>query len=448
MTTKALFNDGNLLYCLLIAFPPALSTLYIVSVQAFNAGWHECSWCHLAKPISLRVALLVVAIAILATMHYPNNEEIPEDSETDSSNSNPQRAYLLPSILMPILSVLSIYRTRKLFVQGPKPKFKNMDGKVCLITGANAGIGKETARQLLEMGATVIMACRSEQRAKDAKEDILSSMKQDKKQNDDMTLLHKGTAKSVKERLLFLECDVSNFDSVRKAVSVFNDMKLPLHILVNNAGIMMGQRKTVSWGSKSYELNMACNHLGHFLLTNLLLPKLREEEDARVIIVTSSTYVLASSGIDLDDLNCERRNYTMFSQYAQSKLANILMGKELLQREKIISSNSSSSPGGVSVFMVHPGLVRTDVVRNMPWYLKYPNIMFSFILATLQKTPAAGAYTNVFCATSDEAIKWNGEYFSNSEPFPTNKHANDVRDAEKLWQLSEDMVGLDNGTLK
>jgi len=137
----------------------------------------------------------------------------------------------------------------------------------------------------------------------------------------------------------------------------------------------------------------------------------------------------------------------MFSQYAQSKLANILMGKELYRREMEVSRDQSKKDSfPVSVYMVHPGLVRTDVVRNMPWYLKYPNILFSFVLTTLQKSPAAGAYTSVFCATADDAEQFNGEYLSNSEVVPTNKYANDVDDARELWKLSKILVGLDTTT--
>ena len=131
----------------------------------------------------------------------------------------------------------------------------------------------------------------------------------------------------------------------------------------------------------------------------------------------------------------------MFSQYAQSKLANILMGKEMVRREKsIISENSKFHP--VSVFMVHPGLVRTDIVNNMPWYLKYPNMVFAFLMTTLQKSATAGAYSSVFCASSDKVKELDGEYFSNSETFPTNRHANNFEAAKDLWKLSEEMVGL------
>ena len=202
----------------------------------------------------------------------------------------------------------------------------------------------------------------------------------------------------------------------------------------------MGTRKE---NNAKHELTMACNHLGHFLLTNLLLNKLQHSREGRVVIVTSSTYVLAKEGIDLDDLNCNNKKYTMFSQYAQSKLANILMGKELAQREMERVKRGEGRKGPVAVHLVHPGLVRTDVVRNMPWFLKYPNMFFSLVLVTLQKAPEAGAYTNVFCAIDDCLRGRSGEYFSNSEVFETNEFAKDMESAKKLWDLSCELVGLE-----
>eukprot|EP00554_Chaetoceros_debilis_P011018 CAMPEP_0194108930 /NCGR_PEP_ID=MMETSP0150-20130528/8547_1 /TAXON_ID=122233 /ORGANISM="Chaetoceros debilis, Strain MM31A-1" /LENGTH=328 /DNA_ID=CAMNT_0038797757 /DNA_START=531 /DNA_END=1517 /DNA_ORIENTATION=- len=324
--------------------------------------------------------------------------------------------------------------------------------KVFICTGSNTGIGKETARQLLLAGGTVVMACRSEIRAKSAIEDILFSLEINPGVDEDAAS-NNTAGSSPRKRLIFLECDVSDFDSVRQFVKLFEDLNLPLHGLINNAGIMMGTRRENKDG---LELTMCANHLGHFLLTNLLLPKLRQS-NGRVIVVTSSTYAIASNGIDLDDLNCERRQYTMFSQYAQSKLANILFGKELSRREKQwgenqrsssldSSSNSDTSAPinqqNVKVFMVHPGLVRTDVVRNMPFYLKYPNIMFSFLIAIVQKTPEAGAYTSVFCATSETLDDYNGAYFSNSQVVDTNDFSHDLEKARSLWDLSCKLVGL------
>ena len=332
--------------------------------------------------------------------------------------------------------MLLLYRTRKIYITGPKPSLeKTALGKVAMVTGANTGIGKETARQLLQAGATVIMACRSESRAREAMEDILRILPNHSYSGKDNNDGDNDTTQLLppRERLLFLKCDVSDYDSVRKSVQDLNSMNLPLDILINNAGIMMGTRKQNKSG---HELTMACNHLGHFLLTNLLLPKLQQSDDGRVLVVTSSTYVLANAGIDLEDLNCEERKYTMFSQYAQSKLANIMMAKELVRREaRRCEGTTAITP--VAVHIVHPGLVRTDVVRNMPWYLKYPNMIFSSVLVTLQKAPEAGAYTNVFCAISKSLEgQSGGNYFSNSQIWPVNTFANDEKKAEALWDLS------------
>jgi NAD(P)-dependent dehydrogenase (short-subunit alcohol dehydrogenase family) len=172
---------------------------------------------------------------------------------------------------------------------------------------------------------------------------------------------------------------------------------------------MLGNHQTSVDG---YELTMASNHLGHFLLTQLLIPFLRRSKDPRIIQVTSSTYVLANKGIDLEDLFCTRgrRKYTLFGQYAQSKLANILFSLEFHRREL---QHPHTHPH-IAIFNVHPGLVRTDVVRNMPWYLKYPNTVFGFVLALLQKTPEAGAYTSTYCATSPGLQEKSGCYFVNS----------------------------------
>jgi NAD(P)-dependent dehydrogenase (short-subunit alcohol dehydrogenase family) len=157
---------------------------------------------------------------------------------------------------------------------------------------------------------------------------------------------------------------------------------------------------------------------------------------ARIVVLTSSTYALAASqgGIDLDDLQCHNKRYTMFGQYAQSKLANILFVRELARREE---------ERRVRAFAVHPGLVRTDVVRNMPWYLRYPNAVFGFAVAAFQKTPAAGAWTTVYCATSDDVLNDpSGSYYANSRRMAVEDFANDGEAALKLWQLSEELVGL------
>ena len=195
--------------------------------------------------------------------------------------------------------------------------------------------------------------------------------------------------------------------------------------------------------TKLSDLNMV-QHFGHFLLTNLLLPKLREtalkeQYPSKVITLSSSLYTLARRprsnqnatkelelGIDLNDLQCKKKRYTLFEQYAQSKLANILFARELGRREKLraeklheqheqTKDKNSSVFCPIKSYSLHPGLVRTDVVRDMPWYLYYPNIVFAFFVAVLQKTPRAGAYTSVFCAVSDEDLNEEVCYYVNSE---------------------------------
>jgi len=284
---------------------------------------------------------------------------------------------------------------------------------VVMITGANAGIGKETTRQLISLGATVIMACRSEEKAKEAIDDI---------------------KETTSGRMIFLEMDLSSLSSIRRAVDNFCSMNLPLHVLINNAGVMMGQHKKTIDG---YEMAMQCNHLGHFLLTSLLLPKLRLHEDARVVTVSSSTYQLAKN-IELDDLNCERRNYQLFGQYAQSKLANILFSLELTQRENALAQKENRS--GVACHCLHPGLVRTNIVKNMPWALKVGHEAFGFVLRLLQKTPSAGAYTSVWCAASDDLKRKSGKYYVNSRETVLRGVANDEEIASKLWELSSKLV--------
>ena len=329
-----------------------------------------------------------------------------------------------------------------------------------LVTGANGGIGYETARQLYLDGATVVLGCRSEERARGAMGRILaaSSDTGDDDDNDDNIKKNKGCNS---ERLIYLPLDVSSLESVRRAADLLQTSILPslplpmpgrrrrrprLDVLVLNAGVMMSERHESVDG---HEMTMAANHLGHFLLANLLLPSMRrgaagddgsgdddddEHAPARVVVLTSSTYALAASqgGIDLDDLHCRRKTYTMFGQYAQSKLANILFVRELARRDE-----------EVKAFAVHPGLVRTDVVRNMPWYLRHPNAVFGFAVAAFQKTPAAGAWTTVYCATSDDVLADpSGSYYANSRRTAVEDFANDGEAALKLWRLSEDLVGL------
>ena len=417
------FSSAWAYYGLLIA-GPALAWLYAVIVLIFLWSWHECQLNSMTKVISLRTAFLVAVVAIAIGLLCQGDD--------NNNNNIPLEAILSIGIVTSLVSIWFIYQTRLNEIEGgPPPPALFLDhdddnsikGKVVLVTGANSGIGKETVRQLASLGAaTVILACRSESRAIAAMDDIRASLFLD----DNKQLPPLQQQPLVQLDLRFLPLDLSNLASVRRAVQLFLEMNLPLHVLVNNAGVMMGQKTVTKDG---YELMMQANHLGHFLLTLLLLHKLKKQ-GGRVVTVTSSTYgLVAKNGFDFDDMFCNStRKYTLFGQYAQSKLANILFAKELARRHPDILSCA-----------VHPGLVRTDVVRNMPWYLYYPNTIFAVFVAALQKQPKQGAYTIVWCAATKTPPE-NGSYCVNCKVQETYSYANSVEDAKRLWDLSEELV--------
>ncbi len=289
---------------------------------------------------------------------------------------------------------------------------KHLQEKNVLITGANSGIGKETTIQLASMGATVYLLCRSTTRAQEAVDDIMQQ----------------HSFKIQPAQLKVVVMDLGDFASIRKAVDNLKGLKI--HILINNAGLMMGTKTITKDG---IELMMQANHLGHFLLTRLLLERNQLATKARILNLTSSTYKLAEKGFDFSDMMCETtRKYTLFGQYAQTKLANILFSKELALRYP-------NHP----VFAVHPGLVRTNVTSHMPWILQMLNSMFAWFIASMQKKPEHGAYSSVLCAAGPlDQLPPSGSYIVNCKPQTLTKEADSPHDAKRLWTISDKLVGL------
>ena len=456
--------------------PPSLALLYATSAHTLLAVTYERRWTDRVRPLAVRTALVLAsaAAAIGARASPPRSIFLLTGSRAHPSDKAAAAAAgvaastALLATSSAAISAFLISDTRASEVNGPRPDLTggSMTGRVALVTGSNSGIGRETARSLLGEGATVVMACRNEGRAREAMEDLIASVEEAGRAGDtgaDPTAASDPPPPPTppRDRLLFLPLDLSDLSSVRSAAARFGDMALPLHVLVNNAGMMNSDRHVTVDG---FELTMAANHLGHFLLTSLLLPHLREAQDrdlqdrdlrgsggsggdssrgggVRVVTVASSVHSMSRDGLHLEDLNCERRPYTLFGQYSQSKLANVLFGRELSRRESERSAAALPSPPssmtrpGVASYVVHPGVVRTDVVRNMPWYLYYPNVALGWAIMSLQKTPEAGAYTSVHCATAERSVLdggdgggggWSGGlYYVNSAPAALGGRARD-----------------------
>jgi len=304
--------------------------------------------------------------------------------------------------------------TRRLYtfnVAGRPFQKVNLEGKVYIITGANTGIGLETARELILMGATVVMACRDTNRANKARDDVIAS------------------TKCAPSKVIVIKLDLCGFDSVKKFVKDFRSKGLPLHGLINNAGLIKNERQLTQDG---FEIVFTANHLSHFMLTNLLLPDL-EKVGGRIVVLTSSLHKNCEK-FNSDDVMSEKK-YEMFATYSQSKLANCLFVREL--QRQLTKKNSK-----VTVNAVHPGLVRTEVTRHMSWFMQTGNTIAAPFMWTLQKTPKQGASCSIHVATSPKLEGKGGGYYFNSRKSPYGKAALDDEAARELWRISEKLTGL------
>lgn len=298
----------------------------------------------------------------------------------------------------------------------------DQEGKIFIVTGSNTGIGYETVRELIDLNATVVMACRSIEKAKKAREQII---------------LETNCAPS---KIFVLKLDLCSLASVHNFVQEFRDLGLSLHCLINNAGLMMQEKTQTEDG---FETMFAANHLCHFLLTILLLPDLRRTR-GRVVVLTSILHgfakkldlgllldeALKQEGIENFNIKPSSSSYEMFRVYGQTKLANLLFTLEFNKRFRSI---------GIEAVSVHPGCVRTEVTRHMHWLMQLGNAIFAPLMRTLQKTPSQGAYTSVHCAIGDLAVtrEINPPYYFHCQPAECYEAARNEEDARKLWEVSE-----------
>jgi NAD(P)-dependent dehydrogenase (short-subunit alcohol dehydrogenase family) len=301
----------------------------------------------------------------------------------------------------------------------------DLTGKVAMVTGGYAGIGLETTRALAEAGAAVIVPAHSPDKARLA----LSNMSR----------VEQG------------KVDLLDPTSIDAFASAFLASLRPLHILINNAGIMA---TPLARDTRGYESQFSANHLGHFQLTVRLLPALRRAQGARVVSLSSRAH--QRGGIDFDDPNFQRRPYDRWQAYAQSKTANVLFAVELDRR---------GEASGIRAFAVHPGVIATNLSRHMTdqelnQYGLPRGARVGFVPAGESvadggdfKTPEQGAATSVWCAASPQLNGMGGVYCQDVDVAPilaagsssnvgVRDYAIDPVAAGRLWVLSEELAGV------
>jgi NAD(P)-dependent dehydrogenase (short-subunit alcohol dehydrogenase family) len=277
-----------------------------------------------------------------------------------------------------------------------------MKTKICLITGANAGIGKASAIAIAKKGYQIVMFCRNAEKAKKAQAEIaeFSSHPVD----------------------LFI-CDLASQKSIRDAAEAFKKKYKKLDVLLNNAGFIASSKTKTENGTES---TFAVNHLGPFLLTNLLLPLLKETKGARVVNVSSEGHRYAK--FEPDNLELER-GYSNMKAYCLSKLCNIMFTHELA---KITEQDD------ITTFSLHPGVVASNFSNNTSGLMGFA---FSLI-KPFMITNAKGAETSVYLATDPGVEKFNGKYFTKKTIKVPTKYAYDDLLTKQLWKISEKMTNL------
>jgi NAD(P)-dependent dehydrogenase (short-subunit alcohol dehydrogenase family) len=275
---------------------------------------------------------------------------------------------------------------------------RDLEGKFCLVTGASSGIGRVTAEVLAARGAKVWLACRDEAKAVPVLRGILQAG---------------GNAE-------LLQLDLSDLDSVRVCADKVLQSAEPLHVLINNAGL--AGRKALT--KQGFELAFGVNHLGHFLLTDLLLPKLLAGPHSRIVNVSSVAHYQAR-GVDFNVLRDPGKGFGALNAYAVSKLANILHAKQLA---------TLYGARGLHAYSLHPGVIKSDVWREVPQPIRW-------LMTRRMISNEAGAKTTLYCAINSEVATDNGLYYdecTEKEPSPV---ALDPNRAGELWEKSRDFVG-------
>ena len=292
----------------------------------------------------------------------------------------------------------------------------DLTGLRAVVTGANSGLGLQTALELARHGAFTTLACRSEERGRAAVDQVRSQL---------------GDGPGTADLALV---DLADLASVRRFAESWHG---PLNILIDNAGIMATPYGTTTDG---FEGQLGTNHLGHFALTGLLLPALREAGDARVVAVSSAGH--RAGRIDFDDLQWQSRRYSRWGAYAQSKLANLLFMRELVRR-----LNRAGSP--VCATAAHPGFSDTELITGFAGRSTPLARVSRAATRTFGQSDAAGALPSLYAATMPDVVP--GDYFGpdglgEQQGLPTrvgmNARARDAVVGQRLWDVSEELTGV------
>ncbi|MCI4374243.1 hypothetical protein PGIGA_G00004020 [Pangasianodon gigas] len=293
---------------------------------------------------------------------------------------------------------------------GTCPSKAKIPGKTVVITGANAGIGKETARELARRGGRIIMGCRDMEKCETAAREIRGS--------------------TLNPHVYARHIDLASIKSIRSFAEKINQEEERVDILINNAAVM---RCPPGKTEDGFDMQFGVNYLGHFLLTNLLLDKLKDSAPSRVINLSSLAHIIGE--IDFNDLNWDRKKFNTKKAYCQSKLAIVLFTRELARRLE---------GTGVTVYALHPGVVATELGRHTGMHQsQFSSTVLSPIFYLLIKSPELGAQPSVYLAVAEELASVSGRYYDvmkEKEPAP---QALDQEVAVRLWDMSASLVGLE-----
>ena len=317
----------------------------------------------------------------------------------------------------------------------------NLKDKNVLITGANTGIGKESARVLAKRGANVFMLCRNESKGKQALQDIINELNND---NEYKEFSEKENIADIDSRLKLVICDLGSLKSIFDFCKKFIELNVALDGVLLNAGIYMPPKYETT--TDNFEIQFGVNHLGHFYLVKLLMPMLLKNDITRIVVVASAAHSWAPNYLSQlmhswyqNNTSQNKKNYDPKSYYGVSKCCNILFARAL---------DYKYSQNGIECVSLHPGIIRSDLFRHQ----KFQNLLINYILRPLTKSVPQGAATQLRCLTlNSDDIKCGGYYDDCN--FADNKltkqmESNDIsNDFEfnhsmegKLWKLSENLI--------